>query len=62
MAIAVEHLSMHDMELLKGETISIYEWSKARKHQKYPGPGKSIKNEQTFFRKRVKEAVVSDFI
>jgi hypothetical protein len=62
MAIAVEHAFKNDMELLMGERISKYEWSMARKHRKYPGPGRSIKYVQKYFRKRVKEAVVSEFI
>lgn len=62
MSIAVEYVLKHDMELLLGEKITNYEWSKARKHRKYPGPGRIIKANQHFFRKRVKEAVVSEFV
>ena len=62
MSIVVEYVSKHDMELLLGSTITSYEWSMARKHRKYPGPGRSVNTKQQFFRKRVKEAVISEFV
>ena len=48
--------------LLNFNDITKYEWSKARKHAKFPGAGKPNLPRPVYFRQRMDEAAVSVFI
>ena len=62
-------LSIMTVNFLKGQTsrllgnnISKYEWSRAMRHAKYPGPGTPLPPEQKHFRKRLNDEVVASFV
>ena len=62
LSIATLNRTKAEMQLILGERISQKEWTKARKHARFPGPGKALPPKPKFFRKKLKDDVVSVFI
>ena len=64
MSIATRHTTREGIKVLlqRDKEISKKEWTAARKHCKFPGPGQPIPPKPKYFRKKLDEDVVADFL